>query len=82
MHNFQEPGQVTKSFKKCAGRPSMIKEADVEYISAVWEVKEWGASLISTIWREQLEMRESCASSYIMPKKRIFGVHRIMQMAM
>ena len=35
MHNFQEHGQVTNSFKKCAGRPSMIKEADVEYISAV-----------------------------------------------
>ena len=35
IHNFREHGQVTNPFTKRTGRPSMIEEADVEYISAL-----------------------------------------------
>ena len=35
LHNFREHGEVTNPFTKRTGRPSMIEDADIEYISAL-----------------------------------------------
>ena len=57
MHSFREHGKVTDPFAECTGRPSMIYEADVKYISVGREAKERSARLSSITWREACLIR-------------------------
>ena len=79
MHNCREHGKVTDPFAKYTGRPSMIEEADVKYISVGREAKERSGRLSSIIWREQRKAVLDQMTCHVTPEKEIFSVHGIMQ---
>ena len=79
MHNFREHGKVADPFAKCTGRPSLIEEADIKYISVGREAKERSARLSSFVWREQQNAVLDQMTCHVTPEKEIFSVHGIMQ---